>query len=366
MSTATASKNQGLSFDFKGEGGEFFKIWIVNILLSILTLGIYSAWAKVRTHRYFYGNTSVANASFDYLADPVVILKGRLIAAGLFGVWIFSEAVPILQPILLVLFLIALPWLVVRSLSFRMRNTAWRNIRFGFKGGYGQAAGAFIGWPLLGALTLGLLTPLAMQKQKKFIIDNSRFGKSGFNLEAGAGPFYVLALKVIGIFILGFGAIFAIIMIFGAVASGTDAGMDVAFGELGEEEAARVRYQQMMLTTQMIMMPLLVLVYAFIFAYANTRMTNLIYNSSRLNEHQFESTMRVRDVLWLYITNLLAIIFTLGLFTPWAMTRLARYRASKLALIPDGDLSGFVASEEESIGSTGEEVGEMFDIDIGI
>ena len=38
---------------FNGRGGEFFGIWIVNILLSIITLGIYSAWAKVRTKRYF-------------------------------------------------------------------------------------------------------------------------------------------------------------------------------------------------------------------------------------------------------------------------------------------------------------------------
>ncbi|MED5348372.1 MAG: DUF898 family protein, partial [Pseudomonadota bacterium] len=42
-------------FQFHGEGGEFFRIWIVNLVLSIVTLGIYSAWAKVRTKRYFYG-----------------------------------------------------------------------------------------------------------------------------------------------------------------------------------------------------------------------------------------------------------------------------------------------------------------------
>src|SRR3954471_6399831 len=48
-------------FIFSGKGGEYFKIWIVNILLSIVTLGIYSAWAKVRNKQYFYGNTQLAN-----------------------------------------------------------------------------------------------------------------------------------------------------------------------------------------------------------------------------------------------------------------------------------------------------------------
>ena len=66
--------------EFTGRAGEFFGIWFVNLSLSILTLGIYSAWAKVRTERYFYGNTRLAGAAFEYFASPIAILKGRLIA----------------------------------------------------------------------------------------------------------------------------------------------------------------------------------------------------------------------------------------------------------------------------------------------
>ena len=69
-----------IPFKFHGDGGEFFRIWIVNIVLTILTLGIYSAWAKVRTKRYFYGNTELAGDRFDYLGDPLAILRGRIIA----------------------------------------------------------------------------------------------------------------------------------------------------------------------------------------------------------------------------------------------------------------------------------------------
>ena len=72
-------------FEFTGKGPEFFRIWIVNTLLSILTLGIYSAWAKVRTNQYFYGNTKLDDSSFQYLADPIKILKGRLVAVTLFA-----------------------------------------------------------------------------------------------------------------------------------------------------------------------------------------------------------------------------------------------------------------------------------------
>src|SRR5215470_13047448 len=71
-----------LVLEFRGRGAEFFRIWIVNLVLSVLTLGIYSAWAKVRTRRYFYGNTRLDGVAFEYHARPIAILKGRLLALG--------------------------------------------------------------------------------------------------------------------------------------------------------------------------------------------------------------------------------------------------------------------------------------------
>ena len=65
-------------FEFRGSATEFFGIWIVNLLLSLLTFGIYSAWAKVRTKKYFYQNTYVAGRSFDYHATGGQILIGRI------------------------------------------------------------------------------------------------------------------------------------------------------------------------------------------------------------------------------------------------------------------------------------------------
>ncbi|MES2935280.1 MAG: DUF898 family protein, partial [Pseudomonadota bacterium] len=69
-----------LRFSFTGTGAEYFRIWVVNLLLTILSLGVYSAWAKVRRLQYFYRNTRVADASFDYHGNPKAILKGRLLA----------------------------------------------------------------------------------------------------------------------------------------------------------------------------------------------------------------------------------------------------------------------------------------------
>ena len=72
-------------FKFTGNAVEFFGIWVVNIALTIVSLGIYSAWAKVRTKQYFYGNTLLDHSAFQYLATPVQILKGRIITVLFFG-----------------------------------------------------------------------------------------------------------------------------------------------------------------------------------------------------------------------------------------------------------------------------------------
>jgi len=56
-SPSTAGSGNRISFRFHGSGSEYFRIWLVNSILSLLTLGVYSAWAKVRRKRYFYGNT---------------------------------------------------------------------------------------------------------------------------------------------------------------------------------------------------------------------------------------------------------------------------------------------------------------------
>jgi hypothetical protein len=78
MNPIAVENTTTIPFNFTGRTGEYFRIWIVNVMLTIASLGIYSAWAKVRNKRCFYGNTSVDGTAFDYHADPVAILKGRL------------------------------------------------------------------------------------------------------------------------------------------------------------------------------------------------------------------------------------------------------------------------------------------------
>src|SRR5882762_4688985 len=100
--------------EFSASAGEYFRIWIVNLALTIVTLGIYSAWAKVRKRRYFFGHTRIDGESFEYRANPIAILKGRLIAVALFAAfYAISHFAPLYIWALYLLLLFAGPWLVV-------------------------------------------------------------------------------------------------------------------------------------------------------------------------------------------------------------------------------------------------------------
>jgi len=111
---------------------------------------------------------------------------------------------------------------------------------------------------------------------------------------------------------------------------------------------------------------LIILAYFVIFAYFVISTTNLRFNNTNIGAQGFSAILELKGFSWLLITNTLGLVFTLGLFYPWAAVRTARYKAEHIQFIADGDLNTFVAAEEEQINALGEEVGEVFDFDIGL
>ncbi|MDD3517205.1 MAG: YjgN family protein, partial [Chromatiales bacterium] len=262
--TDDAGGLQTLPFEFTGSGYEFFRIWIVNLLLTVLTLGIYSAWAKVRTNRYFYGSTRLDDSSFEYLAKPIPILKGRLIAVAVLILFGVSDSIsPIFGAVIGIAFLFFIPWAVQRSLMFRNRMSAYRNVRCDFAGSYWDAFKVMILWPLAGVLTLGLAMPWAFYKQQRYVIENSRYGSSPFEFSAGASPYYMTFLFTL------------LIMIVGAVVLG---GINALLALVGLGSGTAVGFSPFMLIAALL--PLLL--YALVFAYFRARLINVKFNHSTL------------------------------------------------------------------------------------
>lgn len=342
-----------LAFAFTGTARDYFGIWIVNTLLKMLTAGIYSAWAKVRMRRFFYGSTTLDNHPFEYLADPMALFKGWLIAAAAFVLYaIGSRVSPILSLTVALIVFLAFPWLVVRSRIFNAANSTYRNIRFSFSPEYRKAYEVYAGLSLLSMLTLGILSPYAIYRQKKFTVENSSYGTTTFTFTASAKDFYLLFLRVIlgVVIIIALFAIMAGLEGSGLASAGAASGTRTSLGGLA-------------------LIPVLTLpvVYFLTIIYAQTAMANLSWNSTRLGDGRFQSTLRTRDMAWLIFSSGVAILCSLGLLMPWATVRLARYRFENLTLITGDGLEHVVAaSAGTAVGATGEEIGDVFDMPIDI
>ncbi len=345
-------------FLFTGNASEYFRIWIVNIALSIATLGIYSAWAKVRKLRYFYGNTTLDGAAFEYTADPIKILKGRIIAVVALAAVSASKTVylPLYFGLALLIF-IALPWLVIKSRSFNLRNTLHRNVRFDFKASYGEAAKVFIAGPLLTALSLGLAYPWYAAMKSKFIVDKSSYGTAPMKLTAGPGQFFPIFVKLV-LLMMGIG--FAAMIVMGIVM----AAMGALIGLTGISPERHAKALVMLTFVGVAVFYLLTIVGSRTYLQAATG--NLIWNNASMGEHRFQSTLKFSTLLWLGLTNAFAIIFSVGLLIPWATIRSMRYRLHNTSLVAHGDLDSIAAGQQQQTGAIGEEISNFFDLDMGL
>jgi len=117
-------------FQFVGNAKDYFGIWIVNVLLTIVTLGIYASWAKVRNKKYFYGHTLVDNHNFDYHATGMQLFIGKIIVIAAFAVLVIVQLIsPILYLIVLLALLVFIPAIIVRALRFNARVSSHRNVQ---------------------------------------------------------------------------------------------------------------------------------------------------------------------------------------------------------------------------------------------
>jgi uncharacterized membrane protein YjgN (DUF898 family) len=367
-------------FEFTGTGSEYFRIWVVNLLLTIITLGVYSAWAKVRRLQYFYRNTRVAGSIFDYHGSPKAILKGRILALVLIVAYKISYDISIAAAIVVALILIGImPWLLARAFRFKMANSSYRGLRFRFHGTVGQAyrmlilfpvmlaVAGFFAWslvtsfarsPSLGVVLLAVLLPLAALGAtvplahyflKRFQHDNADFGQTPFFFHARVGGFFKIYGKAIGFFFLG--SIPA--AIFGFLTAKAYAFLHATiFGWLFALLYGLLSAYAF---------------YLFVRPYVESRVQNLVWDNTELGAHRFESTVRARKLLWIHASNLMLITLTFGLFKPFAAVRLAKYRVESMTLIPAGDLEEFLADQTaDSAGALGQEAGDLFDIDIAL
>jgi len=358
--------------EFRGNGWEYSKIYFVNLALSIVTLGIYSAWAKVRNKRYFYGNTLLGESSFDYHASPIQILKGRLLVIGGFFLYNMAvQTVPLLGMLFGVLFLVVLPWLILKATQFNMRNSSYRQIRFDFTGTISDLFVRYVMLPIGTMFTLGIAYPFAVFKQKQYLADNSRFGASAFSFKGTSGPFfsaYFTAIAGVVLFFVLLGFLFgdplsqSVQEIREAVAQQQQAQIEAQQFAAADPEAAKT--QNMILAVLAVLYVGMILLTLVVMTYINTRLTNYFFNNLKLSYVRFKVDISFLRLMGIYLSNTVLILLSMGLFIPWAKVRAVRYKLSCVTVFA-ADLDNYIASEAQQSAALGEEMSDFLDVDVG-
>ncbi|HBR21221.1 MAG TPA: hypothetical protein DD713_01420, partial [Nitrospiraceae bacterium] len=217
-----AKQSRTFPVEFTGSAREYFRIWIVNLCLTLLTAGIFSAWAKVRKKRYYYSHTTLDGTPFQYLGRPIPILKGRVIAAAAFSAYyVSSHFFTSLLPYVFMAGAVLAPWVLIRSAAFNARYSAFRNMTFRFDGKYLSALKAIYTLAIIPALLVvtamvfawhgqypaiamggaviifGLSFPWWIKKVKGFIIGHTSYGSREGSLSATGGQFFRVYLMAV-------------------------------------------------------------------------------------------------------------------------------------------------------------------------
>ncbi|MCP4934144.1 MAG: DUF898 domain-containing protein [bacterium] len=340
---------QALSFD--GKSLEYFRIWIVNILLTIVTVGLYFPWAKVRTNRYFYANSKLDARNFEYHATGKQLFFGYLIAMGLFVLYsILQQISPRLGLILFVAFLLALPWIIWRSMIFGLRMTSFSNVRFGFAGKLGRAylnylimpIGLYVlffllivitvfamktmngtGTPTGPAIILGVImgivtlvySILAFAYLKKrnttYQLSGTRYGQGLFQTGLKVGPLFKYTILGVLFGLIGF-ILFSVVAAL-ILSAFTDLGSLGSMTKIAKENPEMIKTMLPMLMPVIAALYLgLILVFVLAGSYVTSRQRRYIYDNTTLDgKISFASTLKARSLAWVSLTNLIAIVLPL-------------------------------------------------------
>ena len=317
-----------LDLGFHGKSGSLFGIMVGNLLLNILTLGIYHFWGLTRVRRFMWSNTSFNHDRFSYhgtggelfrgflkLMGLILLIAGALTLARIYG----GEALglPDLGPvvgenliayIISILFSLAMPALMVGAMRYRLSRTAWRGIRFSFRGTRGEALKIYYKGFFLTILTLGLYWPFFKVATERFWRENSYFGDRRIKFTGkGRDLFgsYILAL-VLSVLTLG--------------------------------------------------------LYLFWF---QARLKRYLWSHTGFARGTFRFTATGWQFFALKATNLLILVLTLGLGYPWVVVRNQNFLVRHLSLEGASGLDR-VVQQAKNADSFGEAAIDAFDIPVGI
>ncbi|MCW5262831.1 DUF898 domain-containing protein [Verminephrobacter eiseniae] len=391
--------------EFTGSAGAYFRVWIVNLLLCCVTVGIYTPWARRRTAQYFYSNTLVAHSPLEFTGR----LRSMVLGFVLVLLLLLARDIASItgQKLVVTLLLLAaaalVPWAWGSAMRFRFRATRWRGLRLQFAArwrevyraswplwmlvplwwvlllglkwlapempnapepnekttGVTPAGGA---WLLLG-LVLTLLCIIRIDYNcKNLLVCKARWGAEQGHWKLVYMDFVKVWLASVALFmlcVLGFWALSVVLtgQLFGVLAW--------LFGR------ADPRTDPMSLVLTMLIIYIVGALLALLLsaparAYREARMFQLVWNHIGIGQvARFKCRLAIGRYVLLRIRNLLLVLLTLGFYRPYARVSEYRMRLESVTLYVNGGVEQVVgAMVRQQPGGLGDALADAVGLDL--
>jgi uncharacterized membrane protein YjgN (DUF898 family) len=370
-----------LQIRFTGSGSEYFRIWAINLLLILLSCGLYLPFAKMRRIRYLYANTLIDGEALAFHGDAWRMFRGFVLLAVLLGASTFAETFsPAAALPAFVLLCAVWPALWRASMQFRLGNTSWRGLRFGFEG---SLAGAYLAhlpvyipavvltalvpdgqgpssdpgvnsqfwfWMTLGMLCL--MAPWSTALLKRYQHQGYRIAgeRSGILLRTRSVYFIGFKMVVVGLAMAVFATLAAIVL-----------GGLLALVATGKIDAKGNGHYYGL--------AFIGLLYLFgaggLLPYYAARIQNLVWGNTRSASLRLHSELR--GLTRLNMMNWLLIVLTLGLYRPFAVMAVTRLRLHAVRIDSSTDPATWKTVRAGShADASGDVAGDFFGMDVGL
>ncbi len=340
MDQSTSARSPALTYD--GQLGELYGIFLMNLLWTVLTLGIFRFWAITRIRRYLWSRTRFQGERFEYTGTGGELFVGVLLAilmligavvvtgvlfAALYAIWHPLGAVAVL---LLYggLFVVA-AGAVFSAQHYKLSRTVWAGIRGGMTGSMLAYGLRSVLYAILAGLTLFQMLPWRSIRLAEQRINASSLGNLRFRFQGRArdvyGPFLLTLLGALALLALVAAGAWTVVQ---GYLPAIQAAM-AQRGGAGPTPADLMLFQRLTW----------VAIGAFVLFSMGSALINLWYvalferhviGRTTLGPLRFSSTLTGRGLLWLSLVNAVVLLVTLGLGFPVVLQRTMRFLARNL------------------------------------
>jgi uncharacterized membrane protein YjgN (DUF898 family) len=302
---ATSTEYTVRPFSFQGDGKSYFGIWLINAVLTALTMGLYYPWARANRLRYLYNSLELEGSRFTFHGTGAEIFRGFvkvwLVLAIFFGTYIYAIVTQKAGLILLVVvvFLLGLfglmGLLIHGAMRYRASRTSWRGLHFGYDGSASELSKLCAKGLFLTVITFGIYSFWFTNDLRRYVFGHLRYGVARFNYNGSGTDLFVMAVKAV------------------------------------------------------FLLPLTLYLYAI--EYRRAQMAYLFDrlhlrdgdpNLPQQGKLDFSTAYTFSGLFGLLVVNFLLVVFTFGLGYPWAVVRSLRYVFDNLSLVGDLNLDYIV------------------------